>query len=197
MTRQSLFEASHPDGPASAQAEASASVRIPTNPTKHARMLLILGWGGLCGLIVAPPLLGGAHPALAAAIYLFFAPVCHQQPDRCFHIAGYALAVCHRCSGIYLGLFLGSLLPLTGSRWLAPGTRRRILVLAGCAPLLLDFALSYLGIRANSPLSRFATGFIFASVLAALLRSGVEELLEGRSWKATRFQASAIKGGTS
>ncbi len=33
--------------------------------------------------------------------------VCHQIPDRTIHLAGQALPLCARCSGIYLGAVLG------------------------------------------------------------------------------------------
>ena len=33
--------------------------------------------------------------------------VCHQIPDRTIHLAGQALPLCARCSGIYLGVVLG------------------------------------------------------------------------------------------
>jgi uncharacterized membrane protein len=174
----------------------AAAARNQENLRNPARATLMLLWGGLCILAIAPPLLS-AHPVLAACIYLFFAPVCHQDPGRSFHLAGHALAVCHRCSGIYLGLFLGSLFPFSGHIELLSGARRRILVLAACSPLILDFALPYLGIWENTPWSRLSTGLIFGSVLAGLLTCGAEEIFAGRSWKLQRFQASPTKEGTS
>ncbi len=32
---------------------------------------------------------------------------CHQIPERSFHLRGHPLGVCHRCSGIYTGMWLG------------------------------------------------------------------------------------------
>src|SRR5262249_46137120 len=58
----------------------------------------------IVGSILAAPLLRSAnHPELATAIYRTFSFVCHQIPERSFKLAGYQLAVCSRCTGIYMG----------------------------------------------------------------------------------------------
>jgi len=60
-------------------------------------VFLSLGW---VLAIVASPVL----PApLAAAVYLIGSHICHQQADRSFHLFGAQLAVCARCTGIYIG----------------------------------------------------------------------------------------------
>jgi uncharacterized membrane protein len=164
-----------------------------------ARALLILLWGSLCCLIFAAPLLVShtKYPALAAVLYLFFAPVCHQNPERSFFIWGYALAVCQRCTGIYLGLFLSSILPFESRRLLASPLGRRTWVLGAMVPLLLDIALPYFGVWTNSSVSRFTTGLIFGAMLSSLLVPAVEELLGRALSRPPRLQASYIKGGTS
>lgn len=40
---------------------------------------------------------------VAAVAYGVGAAVCHQRPERSFHLAGVALPVCARCTGIYAG----------------------------------------------------------------------------------------------
>src|SRR5262245_47308470 len=51
-------------------------------------------------LVVLSPRL----PALlAAAVYTAGALICHQRSERSFHWHGAQLAVCARCTGIYLG----------------------------------------------------------------------------------------------
>jgi hypothetical protein len=49
---------------------------------------------------------------LFPALYLAFAAVCHQSPDRCFHFYGLPLAVCARCLGIYAGALAAALWPV-------------------------------------------------------------------------------------
>ena len=75
----------------------------------------------LCGLavvwavvVVAAPWLatvravGGDY--LSASAYAMGALVCHQRPERSFHLAGAQLPVCARCTGLYLSAALGILI---------------------------------------------------------------------------------------
>ncbi len=45
----------------------------------------------------------------AGLIRLFFAPICHQIPERSFQLSGHSLAVCARCTGLYAGMVVGLL----------------------------------------------------------------------------------------
>jgi len=142
-----------------------------------ARAIAAGAWSVVCGLILAAPILAsrGWHAA-SAACYLFFSPVCHQAPERSFAILGYSLAVCHRCSGIYFGFFLGSLIDL---RWIHKSPRaRRCWTLAAILPLVIDVLAPYSGIWTNTYLSRFATGFVFGILISSLLVRGLAEFLD-------------------
>ena len=103
------------------------------------------------------------------------------MPERSFALLGVSLAVCHRCCGIYLGLFLGSLMK---DPWMhrSPLTRRRW-VLAATVPLALDALLPYAGLWANTDLSRFITGLWFGIPTASLLVRGFEEFLNEAPWQ--------------
>ena len=68
-----------------------------------------------------------AHPALAAAVGRFSSFICHQEPDRTFHVGSSAWAVCARCLGLYAAAPIGALLVLA-VRW-RPGTTRGNVVL--------------------------------------------------------------------
>ena len=76
-------------------------------------------------LVLAAPSLGSLpHPvpaSVAAATYLVGASVCHQRPERSFHVGGLRLPVCGRCTGLYLS---GAAGVLAGFAWAAV-TRRR------------------------------------------------------------------------
>ncbi len=162
-----------------------------------ARAFFFLLWGGLCCLLVGAPLVSARSPSLSAFIYLFFAPVCHQRPERSFILLGHTLAVCERCTGLYFGLFLGSLLPFNGRRLFSDPIRRRVWVLASAAPMIFDALAPRLGIWTNSAGSRFATGLFFGAMVTPLLVYGVEELLVGFSLKRLHFRSSQIKGDIS
>ena len=47
----------------------------------------------------------GAH--FAAAMYAAGSLICHQRPERSFHLDGAQLPVCARCAGLYAGVSLG------------------------------------------------------------------------------------------
>jgi uncharacterized membrane protein len=160
-----------------------------------ARPILCGLWCSVCLAIVAAPYLSShGRPGLAALMYLFFSPICHQNPGRSFALAGFSWAVCQRCTGIYFGFFAASLLP-TYDRWTARIRQtRRILVLIATAPLLLDALLPVIGIWENIPATRFASGFLFGAVISMLLLEGITELLNGSS-EARRLPYSPLYEG--
>ena len=162
------------------------------------RFFLITLWTLICLLILAAPI-GRAHgfstvPGLA---YLMFAPVCHQLPERSFTLWGYPWAVCQRCSGIYLGLLAGALFHCKVFEKLAGHSARRLVVVAMTLPLMLDVVLPLTGIWINLPFTRFATGFLFGTMLSLLLVPGVSEFLREAPWKQTHVNAPHPQGGAS
>ncbi|MDQ7039799.1 MAG: DUF2085 domain-containing protein [Rhodothermus sp.] len=123
---------------------------------------------GLLWLMVSlPPFVPSS---IRVGLMAAFAPVCHQLPDRSFWIDGVQLAVCHRCYGIYAGLFLGTLLlPFisTHASWLY--RRARWLLIAGLLPPALDWGLQLVHLWQNTLLSRVLTGLWFGLVVGLLL----------------------------
>jgi uncharacterized membrane protein len=71
---------------------------------------LAVAWALL--ILVAPWLASGGRGAvwLSAAVYWLGALVCHQRPERSFHLAGAQLPVCARCTGLYVSGALGVIL---------------------------------------------------------------------------------------
>jgi uncharacterized membrane protein len=75
--------------------------------------------------------------------------VCHQLPERSFHVAGVQLPVCARCTALYLGGLAG--IAVRAARWppvlAAVGTVRRALELTAvaAAPTLLTLATAAVG----------------------------------------------------
>ncbi len=110
---------------------------------------------------VLPPFVGAAAPVLRAG----FAPLCHQLVERSFVVAGVPFAVCHRCTGIYLGLVLGVLaLPALRDRAQAWARHDRWLLLASVLPVLVDWSGDVLGLWANTVGTRVITGVWFGIV---------------------------------
>jgi uncharacterized membrane protein len=151
-------------------------------------------WSGLClAMLAAPWLESRGYHAAASLFYGLFSRVCHQDPARSFALAGHPWAVCHRCSGIYLGLWLVSIIPFEMTFLLGVPRRRRIWVLAGSAPLLVDVFLQVSGLLSNTPATRFVSGLIFGIMAASLFVPAVVECIGSTRGK----RNSAVLGGLS
>ncbi len=129
-------------------------------------------------------------------LYALFAPVCHQDPGRSFAWCGHSWAVCHRCAGIYLGLFFTSLIPHELGFLLRPPARRRLWALSAAGALMLDSLAPLAGLWRNTAGTRFFTGLLFGIMLASLLVPGFAEFLSGlRSDR--RASGADVYGGIS
>ena len=99
-------------------------------------------------LLITAPFL--TIPA-AGVLYAAGALICHQLPDRSFHVQAIQLPVCARCFGLYGGAAVGSAVGAAGfaRRWLAgrplPWTRSLKWAGTGVAaiPTLATFALEW------------------------------------------------------
>jgi len=125
-------------------------------------------------LIVLPTVL---PPGWRHMVVLAFAQVCHQLPDRTFHVAGLPFAVCQRCFGVYVGLAAALLLwPLVRRHTDSIGRHTLALLAAGVVPLGIDWALTALQIGQNTPFTRTTTGLIFGLVAGVVLARAVDNL---------------------
>lgn len=130
----------------------------------------------LAAIIGAPLLQSSGHPGFAFKIYKAFSFVCHQIPERSFHLHGNKFAVCSRCTGIYAGIALATLAyPLARSLRRTEPPRLVWLFLAA-APLAIDWSLGYFSIWQNNHASRFATGFLLGGVVVFYILPGLIEL---------------------
>ena len=131
----------------------------------------------LVAMIVAAPLAeANGHARFAHTIYKVFSFVCHQIPERSFHLAGHQFAVCSRCTGLYSGFAVAVLIyPLARSLTRTDAPRRRWLILAA-VPLLIDFSLTYFGLWSNTHLTRFLTGALLGAVAVFYVMPGLVEL---------------------
>jgi hypothetical protein len=108
------------------------------------------------GAAVAAPLLAAAGSAVSFPLYAAFSWICHQRPERSWLLAGYPVAVCVRCLGLYAGALAGA----------AAGWRfSRRWGLAGASVLAAQWGLEASGWIAPIAGLRFAAGFAAAFVL--------------------------------
>jgi uncharacterized membrane protein len=127
-------------------------------------------------IAIAPLALSHGHDTSAFALYQMFSRVCHQIPERAFYLGGYPLAVCARCTGIYLGFAAGVLVyPLVRSLRRGDTPARKWLLLAA-VPTLFDFALGFFGVVENTQWSRSITGALLGAVAAFYVVPGLMDL---------------------
>ncbi len=77
---------------------------------------------------------GVAAYAISAAIYQVGSILCHQRPERSFHLWGAQLPVCARCTGLYLGAAIAALVAAPMGRTFSRGVwshARGLLLVAG------------------------------------------------------------------
>jgi uncharacterized membrane protein len=121
-------------------------------------------------LVAARAVPGMAGYILAAGIYAVGSVVCHQIPERSFHLLGRQLPVCARCAGIYVGSALIALAAAFG-----PGNRplarsgAKVLVLVACVPTAATLAFEWLSGVAPSNAVRAAAGFALGGALSWLV----------------------------
>src|SRR5436189_3700603 len=125
-------------------------------------------------LLAAAPIL---PVQLAGALYAVGAHICHQRPERSFHLFAAQLPVCARCLGIYCGGALGA--------WLAAGARTRaafvtlsprMLLLSGAMPTALTLAAEWSGIWRGSNPGRAMAGLPLGFVVALVVVQAVATL---------------------
>lgn len=134
-------------------------------------LLVSIGW---LALIVAAPVLNakGRHFS-SLVVYRSLSAVCHQLPERSFHLHGFPLAVCSRCTGIYAGFVVGLLgYPLVRNLREAESPNRRWLILAALT-VLVDFGGDFFGLFDNTFASRAATGALLGVVAAFYILPGL------------------------
>lgn len=118
----------------------------------------IVGW--LVVLLLPPSLMNQGNDRLAHLLYEGFAVACHQIPGRSYHLFGYPLAICSRCTGIYVGVLVGLLVyPLVRPLATRRSPARRWLLLAAL-PVGIDFGGDLIGLWINTFPSRTLTGGI-------------------------------------
>ncbi len=100
----------------------------------------------------------GRLPALTLAVYQAGSLVCHQRPERSFHLAGVQLPVCARCFGLYLSGAAGLTVASRSRRALSARAARTLLALAAL-PIATTVALEWLGTIQTSNVQRMLTGF--------------------------------------
>jgi uncharacterized membrane protein len=137
-----------------------------------------VGWAAAIG--AAPGLAQTSRPGalIAGLAYVVGSVLCHQRPERSFHIAAAQLPVCARCTGLYVGGALGALAWLIWRR-LQPEAasmidpkRATMILLIASAPTVLTVMTAAAGIwdlpNAGRAALALPLGLAAGAVLAAV-----------------------------
>jgi uncharacterized membrane protein len=116
---------------------------------------LAVTWAILVG--IAPVLAQDRAPWVAALVYHVGSLICHQRPERSFHIAGLQMPVCARCFGLYAAGAAGLLLAW-GLREKWSSNTARVGLALSALPIALSVGLEWAGAIETTNLFRVASG---------------------------------------
>ena len=121
-------------------------------------------------LILMSPvaLASGRLSTLTMAVYHAGSLVCHQRPERSFHLAGAQLPVCARCFGLYLSGAVGLLVASRRRGSISAATSRLLLVMAAL-PIAVTVALEWLGLIHTTNIVRMLTGLPLGFAAAVVI----------------------------
>jgi uncharacterized membrane protein len=144
--------------------------------------------------LLAPLFRAGGWEALARPAYGLFATVCHQKDNRSFHVYGEKMACCHRCFGVYGGLFLfGLIYAILRSRAQSISPLKPVWLVLLAGPLVVDGLLSTAGVWESTWYLRLATGLLFAAAvtwtLLPYLEGGFAQIRHDLERRFTRLVA--------
>ena len=130
-------------------------------PLAAALTITAVAW--LAIIVGAPTAAGGRMPFMAALAYQMGSRICHQRPERSFHIAGTQMPVCARCFGLYAGGASGLALAWAfrrGARARAGWSPRVVKssLVAAAVPIALTVGLEWLDVIGTSNILRWFTG---------------------------------------
>ena len=119
----------------------------------------------------------------AAGVYSAGARVCHQRPERCFHVHGRPMPVCARCTGLYASAALAAPVALFWASRLS-SRRARLLAATAALPTLITWGIEIAGLAHPSNTARaiaaLPLGFAAAWLVISTLADGPRAIHEGR-----------------
>ena len=132
------------------------------------------------GFMVAPLWAGkgGFQGEVSAFLYNFYSKNCHQEDSRSFHILGNELGVCSRCTMIYFGFLLSTIIYPFVKRLNNFQLPAVWILLAGAFFVGIDAGLDMFDIWKNTFLSREITGSILGLILPFFIIPGSLRLTE-------------------
>ena len=118
------------------------------------------------GGLMAPVLAHYKFYDLSATLTSLYVYSCHQQPDRSFWILGYPMALCCRCLGFYIGVFIAGFVDIFDKLKINLKTFIILLLIS-----VIDIVINYgLGERHNTGnITRFVVGLIMGLLFVVFI----------------------------
>jgi uncharacterized membrane protein len=142
----------------------------------------------LAAIVVAPYLRSRGF-RLNALIYGVFAPTCHQLPSRSFHLWGFPMAVCGRCTGIYLGFLAGMLAYPILRRLGREDMPRALTFVILSLPMAVDALGNFFNAWSTGNALRLITGFIWGTILPFYFLAGLNGVFVKKDGESETEQA--------
>lgn len=135
----------------------------------------------------------------AKLIFIVYRPTCHQLPERSYFVMGHQVAICARCSSLYVAFWTvgivytiwAAIRPQRVPAWQAPP-----LWVIGVAaiPLAIDGITQLFGLRGSTNSLRTITGALVGAATAAVvypyLHTGFREAR--KVWEISLLQQTAL-----
>jgi len=125
--------------------------------------------------------------APAAIVYAVGSLICHQRPERSFHLMGAQLPVCARCFGIYSGAAMGAVAAAVSRRGRdrqrdGSGSRlTRSAMVVASVPTLLTLVVEWTGVWDPHNVGRAIAGTVLgAGVVMVVLTLHYDECVPRR-----------------
>jgi uncharacterized membrane protein len=123
--------------------------------------------------VAAGPTVARWIEAVSAAVYAMGNVICHQRPERSFQLWGAVMPVCARCTGIYLGAAVISLvMPLstrTAMVQIASAAENRRTLLLAATPALVSLVYEWTTGDTPSNILRAVTGLVLGGGTAVVV----------------------------
>jgi uncharacterized membrane protein len=124
-----------------------------------------------------------APASLATLMYAVGSVLCHQIPERSFHLAGFQFPVCARCLGIYAGaaaaasIHVFGILATGSARWrvLSRQAARWVFVIAAL-PTLVTVGLEWTSVWTGTNIVRSIAGVALGAGGAIVVMSALATL---------------------